>query len=179
MEGWKTTFHWEGNFLGAMLVLGSVYRKWSYFAHVLSRICTTQMLIFERDVCVCVCARERVLLSGFLWNSLPKVTPMFLSSYLRCWISWMNGIPLHEASWDKNQKVALSSRIHVLWVCKLGDIQKGNLEALCYTQIMHWSYNVQSNQIHVLLFHVCWSTHTKQVQEPAICRGNPYYHHQN
>lgn len=49
----------------------------------------------------------------------------------------------------------------------------GNLKTLCHSQILHWSCNVQSsNQMHVLLCHVCWRTHPKQL---AICPANPYF----
>lgn len=52
----------------------------------------------------------------------------------------------------------------------------GKLKTFCHSQFVHWSCNVQSsNQMHVLLCHVCWRTHPKQLAICPICPANPYF----
>ena len=89
----------------------------------------------------------------------------------------MNEIPLRKALCEINHQLAIFA-VGFMFHGRVSSVSHiiGNLKTLCHSQILHWSCNVQSsNQMHVLLCHVCWRTHPKQLAISPICPANPYF----
>ena len=115
---------------------------------------------------------------GFSFQSFGTVFRRLLQcSSVPILMSWMNEIPLREVLWEINHQLAIGSRIHVPWACKLGGVIYWKPENLVPHSQIFCIEVVMFNQIKYMF---CVAMFVEgpirnNCKCAAICPANPYF----